>query len=139
MTAGGNTFPRYCITGGIGFPGGKNKNGQSLVKKIVPATAAMITSERATLTGMMLYLLFLFCFFIQKLSARKQDQHSCYPCKFSLHPNLPNLIESPIVPLILRYFLQRKFRLQMPAAILSSQMLRLRSHAVLLRWFQNQS
>ena len=51
MTAGGNTFPRYCITGGIGFPGGKNKNGQSLVKKIVPATAAMITSERATLTG----------------------------------------------------------------------------------------
>lgn len=36
----------------------------------------MITSERATLTGMMLYLLFLFCFFIQKLSARKQDQHN---------------------------------------------------------------
>ena len=32
---------------------------QKLVKKIVPATAAMITSERATLTGMMLYLLFL--------------------------------------------------------------------------------
>ena len=44
--------------------------------KIVPATSAMITSERATLTGMMLYLLFLFCFFIQKLSARKQDQHN---------------------------------------------------------------
>ena len=50
--------------------------GVSLLKKIVPATAAMITSERATLTGMMLYLLFLFCFFIQKLSARKQDQHN---------------------------------------------------------------
>ena len=54
MTAGGNTFPRYWITGGIGFPGGKNKNGQSLVKKIVPATAEIITSKHAKLTSMKL-------------------------------------------------------------------------------------
>ena len=39
------------MIGGISFPFGKNRNGISRVKNIVPATVNMIASDLPTLTG----------------------------------------------------------------------------------------
>jgi len=54
LTAGVSTLPKYFTTSGISFPLGNTRKGNTLVAKVVSATARMIRKEVIASTGISL-------------------------------------------------------------------------------------